>query len=65
MQLMPKTLISTIGALYLKNSKSVFFHPQPCEALDSLVQLLMTGFVCVQKIIIFYFNEGVNPFPTY
>lgn len=46
MQLMPKQLIGTIGGAYLKNSKSVLFHPQPnCEALESLTRMMSTGFV--------------------
>lgn len=46
MQLMPKQLIGTIGGAYLKNSKSVLFHPQPnCEALESLTRVMSSGFV--------------------
>lgn len=48
MQLMPKTLIGSIGGPYLKNSKSVTFHPEPCPALDNLVQVLLSGYAgCV------------------
>ena len=48
MQLMPKQLIGNIGGLYLKNSKSVLFHPAPCEALDSLTKVMSSGFAgCV------------------
>ncbi|KAK9886904.1 hypothetical protein WA026_019161 [Henosepilachna vigintioctopunctata] len=48
MQLMPKQLIGTIGGAYLKNSKSVLFHPQPCEALESLTKVMSSGFAgCV------------------
>lgn len=36
MQLMPKTLIGSVGGQYLKDSNSVMFHPQQCEALDIL-----------------------------
>lgn len=45
MQLMPKQLIGSIGGIYLKNSKSVLFHPQQCEALDSLTKVMSSGFV--------------------
>ncbi|XP_011297129.1 mediator of RNA polymerase II transcription subunit 25 isoform X2 [Fopius arisanus] len=48
MQLMPKQLIGSIGGGYLNNSKSVLFHPTPCEALDSLMKVMSTGFAgCV------------------
>ncbi|KAK6625888.1 hypothetical protein RUM43_006187 [Polyplax serrata] len=48
MQLMPKQLIGNIGGIYLKNSTSVLFHPQPCEALDSLTTVMSSGFAgCV------------------
>lgn len=45
MQLMPKALIGSIGGSYLKNSKSVFFVPQNCEALENLVQVMSNGYV--------------------
>lgn len=45
MQLMPKQLIGNIGGAYLKNSKSVLFHPQNCEALDALTKVMSSGFV--------------------
>lgn len=45
MQLMPKQLISSIGGQYLKDSKSVLFHLQPSEALDSLTKVMVNGFV--------------------
>ncbi|XP_008546945.1 mediator of RNA polymerase II transcription subunit 25 [Microplitis demolitor] len=48
MQLMPKQLIGSIGGAYLKNSRSVLFHPTPCDALDSLTKVMSTGFAgCV------------------
>jgi len=47
MQLMPKQLIGSIGGAYLKNSKSVIFHPTPCEALESLTKMMTAGFVSV------------------
>ncbi|XP_056630408.1 mediator of RNA polymerase II transcription subunit 25-like isoform X1 [Diorhabda sublineata] len=48
MQLMPKQLIGNIGGAYLKNSKSVLFHPQPCDALESLTRVMSSGFAgCV------------------
>jgi hypothetical protein len=45
MQLMPKQLIGNIGGAYLKNSKSVLFHPQQCDALDALTKVMSSGFV--------------------
>ncbi|XP_014485154.1 PREDICTED: mediator of RNA polymerase II transcription subunit 25-like isoform X2 [Dinoponera quadriceps] len=48
MQLMPKQLIGSIGGTYIKNSKSVIFHPTPCEALESLTKMMTAGFAgCV------------------
>ncbi|XP_012287300.1 mediator of RNA polymerase II transcription subunit 25 [Orussus abietinus] len=48
MQLMPKQLIGNIGGAYLKNSKSVIFHPTPSEGLDSLTKVMSSGFAgCV------------------
>ncbi|XP_019877940.1 mediator of RNA polymerase II transcription subunit 25 isoform X2 [Aethina tumida] len=48
MQLMPKQLIGNIGGAYLKNSKSVLFHPSNCEALESLTRVMSSGFAgCV------------------
>lgn len=48
MQLMPKHLIGNIGGAYLKNSKSVLFHPTACEALESLTKVMSNGFAgCV------------------
>ncbi|KAG8325026.1 Mediator of RNA polymerase II transcription subunit 25 [Homalodisca vitripennis] len=47
MQLIPKQLIENIGGAYLKNSKSVLFYPQPCEALESLTRMMCSGFVSV------------------
>lgn len=47
MQLMPKQLIGNIGGSYLKNSKSVLFHPTPCEALESLTKVMNSGFVSI------------------
>jgi mediator of RNA polymerase II transcription subunit 25 len=48
MQLIPKTLVQTIGGQYFRNSKSVLFHPTECESLDALTKVMMTGFAgCV------------------
>nr|ATI09794.1 RNA polymerase II3 [Aphidius gifuensis] len=48
MQLMPKQLIGSVGSSHIKNSKSVLFHPTPCEALDSLTKVMSVGFAgCV------------------
>uniref|UniRef100_A0A1B0GNU8 Mediator complex subunit Med25 PTOV domain-containing protein n=1 Tax=Phlebotomus papatasi TaxID=29031 RepID=A0A1B0GNU8_PHLPP len=44
MQLMPKQLVGNIGGQYLKDSKTVIFHPSQCEALDALSKVMATGF---------------------
>lgn len=69
MQLMPKQLIGNIGGSYIKNSKSVIFHPTPCEALESLTKVMTAGFVSVLKIffnmlyiLIFFLNCGMCTF---
>lgn len=54
MQLMPKQLIGSIGGTYLKNSKSVVFHPTPCEALEALTKVMTAGFVSVLHYITCY-----------
>lgn len=54
MQLMPKQLIVNIGGSYLKNSKSVLFHPTPCEALESLTNMMTSGFVKIISYIIMF-----------
>lgn len=51
MQLMPKQLIGNIGGAYLKNSKSVLFHPQNCEALESLTKVMSSGFVSTKLLV--------------
>lgn len=51
MQLMPKQLIGSIGQQFLKDSKSVSFHPSPCESLENLTKTMSSGFVCFH----FYF----------
>uniref|UniRef100_A0A1A9UH88 Mediator of RNA polymerase II transcription subunit 25 n=1 Tax=Glossina austeni TaxID=7395 RepID=A0A1A9UH88_GLOAU len=38
MQLMPKQLVGNIGGGYFKESKTVVFKPQPCEASESLAK---------------------------
>ena len=51
MQLIPKSLMETIGWQYFTNSKSVSFHPQECESLAALKNVLATGFAgCVHFI---------------
>ncbi|KAL1509767.1 hypothetical protein ABEB36_004453 [Hypothenemus hampei] len=48
MQLMPRGILGSIGNAYLKNSKSVYFHPTQCESLEPLTRILTTGFAgCV------------------
>ncbi|KAJ9601081.1 hypothetical protein L9F63_000816, partial [Diploptera punctata] len=48
MQRMHKQLIVNICGAYLKNSKSVLFHPQNCEALEALTKVMSSGFAgCV------------------
>merc|ERR1719318_361177 len=48
MQLIPKSLVQTIGGMYFRNSKSVLFHPNDCESLEALTKVMGTGFAgCV------------------
>merc|ERR1719186_2246418 len=48
MQLIPKSLVQTIGGQYFRNPKSVLFHPNECESLDALTKVMGTGFAdCV------------------
>ncbi|XP_013168513.1 PREDICTED: mediator of RNA polymerase II transcription subunit 25-like [Papilio xuthus] len=48
MQLMPKQLISNIGGQYLRDSKSVLFHLQPNESVESLTKVMVNGYAgCV------------------
>lgn len=50
MQLMPKPLIGNIGGHYLKDSKSVLFHPQQNEALESLTKVMVGGYVSIASL---------------
>lgn len=43
MQLMPKQMVGSAGGQYLKESKTVVFHPTPCEALESLSKIMGSG----------------------
>ena len=53
MQLIPKSLVQTIGGHYFRNSDSVLFHPQECESLVKMTNVMKTGFAgCV------YFTTG-------
>lgn len=45
MQLMPKQLVGNIGGQFLKDSKTVVFHPNACEALEALSKVMSSGFV--------------------
>jgi len=48
MQLIPKTLVQTIGGQYFRHSKSVLFHPTECESLEALTKVMGSGFAgCV------------------
>lgn len=51
MQLIPKQLFGGIGQQYLKESRSVAFHPTPCESLESLTKVMSSGFVCIFFIV--------------
>ena len=66
MQLMPKSLVQAIGGQYFRNSKSVLFHPQECESLVALTNVMGTGFagcvhftgVCdIRVLILLYSND--------
>lgn len=43
MQLMPKVMVGSAGGQYLKESKTVVFHPSPCDALESLSRVMGSG----------------------
>lgn len=43
MQLMPKQMVGSAGGPYLKESKTVVFHPSPCEALETLSKVMASG----------------------
>jgi len=48
MQLIPKTLVQAIGGEHFRDSKSVLFHPNACELLESLTKAMGSGFAgCV------------------
>lgn len=51
MQLMPKQLVGSIGGQFLKDSKTVVFHPNPCEALDAMSKVMSSGFVSFSNTI--------------
>ena len=65
MQLIPKSLVQTIGGQYFRNSKSVLFHPQECESLGALTNVMGTGFagcvhftgVCDIKVLILLYSN--------
>lgn len=42
---MPKPIVGNIGGQFLKDSKTVIFHPSPCESLDALIKVMASGFV--------------------
>uniref|UniRef100_A0A1A9W559 Mediator of RNA polymerase II transcription subunit 25 n=1 Tax=Glossina brevipalpis TaxID=37001 RepID=A0A1A9W559_9MUSC len=51
MQLMPKQLVGNIGGGYFKESKTVVFKPQPCEASEILAKNMTQLFAgCQQQI---------------
>lgn len=58
MQLMPKPLVGNIGGQYLKDSKTVVFHPNPCEALDALSKVMSSGFVSFRFNFFFFFDHS-------
>ena len=73
MQLIPRSLLETIGGQYFWNSKSVFFRPQECESLVKQVKLtnvLGTGFaecvhftgVCDIKVLILLYNNDMDKY---
>ncbi|XP_029345090.1 uncharacterized protein LOC100168229 isoform X2 [Acyrthosiphon pisum] len=55
MQFIHKNSIGIIGVAHLKDSKSLFFQPTPCEALESLTKYMTSGYVgCV------HFNSALT-----
>ena len=48
LQLIPKSVIQSIGGQYFKDSKSVLFHPQESDSLEALSKEMSSGFAgCV------------------
>lgn len=48
LQLIPKSVVQTIGGQYFKDSKSVLFHPQESDSLEALSKEMSSGFAgCV------------------
>lgn len=52
MQLMPKALVGSAGGQYIKESKTVVFIPQPCDALEALSKVMGSGFVSIFRFMI-------------
>lgn len=50
MQLMPKALVGSAGGQYIKESKTVVFIPQPCDALEALSKVMGSGFVSIFRL---------------
>ena len=48
MQLINRTVVSTIGKVYFENIRSVKFNLQPCEPLERLSQVMSNGSVSGQ-----------------
>jgi mediator of RNA polymerase II transcription subunit 25 len=66
MQLIPKSLVQTLGGQYFMNSKSVLLHPSSSESMETLTNLLSNGFAgCVHfpgagdvKVLILLYSTG-------
>lgn len=57
MQLMPKQTIGSVGGHYLKDSKTVIFHPQPSESLENLSKVMSSGFVSFVYTNVHYYQQ--------
>ena len=70
MQLIPKSLVQTIGGQYFRNSKSVLFNPQECESVVALTNVMGTGFAgcvhftgdCDIKVLILLYSDDKDAY---
>ncbi|XP_065200782.1 mediator of RNA polymerase II transcription subunit 25-like isoform X1 [Planococcus citri] len=72
MQVLPKTLISSVGASYMKNATSMVFYPTPSAASDVVAKKMTSGFAgcitlknsntpdCNLKVLILTFSPSKN-----
>ena len=70
MQLIPKSIVQTLGDQYFRNSKSVLFNPQECESVVALTNVMGTGFAgcvhftgdCDIKVLILLYSDDKDAY---